>query len=78
MQVSKDELKKLFVHGIPATAQPADLLHLFDSCTCACPAVQADLKERRGGSFSIVPQQCVKGFVLAINAQCTNTSGSFF
>ena len=47
-QVSKDDLKKLFVHGIPPSAQPADLLQLFEACTCACPTVEGDTRDRRG------------------------------
>lgn len=48
LQVSKDDLKKLFVHGIPPSAQPVDLLQLFEACTCACPIVEGDMKDRRG------------------------------
>ena len=47
-QVSKDELKKLFVHSIPETSQPADLLQLFAACTCAKPEFEGDTKERKG------------------------------
>lgn len=48
LQVSKSDLKKLFVHSIPSAAQPADLLHLFEACTCACPTVEGNMKDRRG------------------------------
>ncbi|KAL3156616.1 hypothetical protein ABBQ38_000903 [Trebouxia sp. C0009 RCD-2024] len=48
IKVSKSDLKKLFVHSIPSAAQPADLLHLFEACTCACPTVEGNMKDRRG------------------------------
>ncbi len=47
-QVAKEDLRKLFIHGIPQSAQPADLLQLFEACTCAHPTVEGDMKERRG------------------------------
>ncbi len=47
-QVAKEDLRKLFVHGVPQTAQPHDLLQLFEACTCARPSVEGDLRERRG------------------------------
>lgn len=75
VQVSKDELKKLFVHGVPPTAQPADLLQFFEACTCACPAVEGDLTERRGKSFSVALQQCAQGCLQPINVQCKITTG---
>ena len=49
-QVSKDDLKKLFVHGVPPSVQPADLLQLFEACTCACPSVEGNMQDRRGES----------------------------
>lgn len=48
LQVSKEDLKKLFIHGIPPSAQPVDLLQLFEACTCACPTVEGDMRDRRG------------------------------
>ena len=51
MQVPKEDLRKLFIHGVPQSAQPADLLQLFEACTCARPAVEGDMKERRGMLF---------------------------
>lgn len=48
LQVSKDDLKKLFIHGIPPSAQPCDVLQLFEACTCACPTVEGDVRDRRG------------------------------
>ena len=47
-QVAKEDLRKLFIHGVPQSAQPADLLQLFEACTCAHPTVEGDMKERRG------------------------------
>ncbi|KAL0053990.1 hypothetical protein WJX82_002016 [Trebouxia sp. C0006] len=48
IKVAKEDLRKLFIHGVPQSAQPADLLQLFEACTCAHPTVEGDMKERRG------------------------------
>ena len=47
-QVAKEDLRKLFVHGVPQTAEPSDLLQLFEACPCARPAVEGELQERKG------------------------------
>ena len=53
--MSKDELKKLFVHSIPESALPADLLQLFAACTCARPEFEGSTKDRKGiaGHFGL-------------------------
>ncbi|DBA67637.1 TPA: hypothetical protein ACH3X2_001233 [Trebouxia sp. C0005] len=48
IKVAKEDLRKLFIHGVPQSAQPTDLLQLFEACTCAHPVVEGDMKERRG------------------------------
>ena len=48
LQVPKEELKKLFVHSVPQSAEPADLLQLFEPCTCARPVIEGDMKNRKG------------------------------
>ena len=47
-QVAKEDLRKLFVHGVPQTAESSDLLQLFEACPCARPAVEGELQERKG------------------------------